>query len=126
MALQGLPPRERLRGSERLDELFRCGRVAKSGCILARGLPNGLPFSRVAMAVGKAAGNAVVRNRIRRRLRAAYRLAKGALPAGWDWALVARPGAVAAAFPALVADVKQAVERAVSGERQGAGRSKER
>lgn len=110
-----LPRVERLRERDRIDELFRCGRVGVVRRVLARAMPNGLPHSRVAVVAGKASGNAVVRNRLRRRLRAAYRLQKESLPPGWDFVLLARRGLFEAAADEVTADVREAILKAVRG-----------
>ena len=106
-----LPRRERLRGQKRFDGLFADGAVGKARLVLVRSLPNGLEGSRAAVVTGRRLGNAVRRNRLRRRLRAAYRLSKGGLPAGFDWALVARAGAEEAPWETFLADVRKACRR---------------
>ncbi|MEQ9576004.1 MAG: ribonuclease P protein component, partial [Rhodospirillales bacterium] len=57
-------------------------------------------------------GNAVVRNRARRRLKAA---AEQVLPdgakAGHDYVLIGRQGTLDRAFPALIGDLRTALER---------------
>lgn len=68
---------------------------------------------RVGYTCSKKIGNAVVRNRAKRRLRA---LAREIFPtmgqAGWDYVLVARPGAtVSRSFPDLRQDLVQALQR---------------
>lgn len=113
MKTQGLPRRERLRGSGRFDELFGVGRVGKSGLVLCRALENGLPHSRAAVVAARAAGNAVVRNRLRRRLRAIWRQEKRLVAGGWDVVLLARRGAFEADAQTLRRHALRAVNRAL-------------
>lgn len=66
---------------------------------------------RVGFTASKKVGNAVVRNRAKRRLR---EIARAVLPQegrpGWDYVLVARPGAtVERPFAALLADLRWAL-----------------
>ena len=115
-----LSRRERLRGRDRIDELFLKGRVARAGCLMARALPSDAPWLRVAFLVGKKTGGAVIRNRLRRRLRALYRRQKMALhglamvggPMGFDVAVLPRQGAAAASAEKLGADLREAILRA--------------
>lgn len=109
---QALRRRERLRGQKRLDELFKDGRFGQARLATVRSLPNGLPYARAAVLVGKAAGGAVDRNRLRRRLRAAFRLQKAETPAGRDYALLPRRGALEASWTDLLASVASALARA--------------
>ncbi|WP_209425598.1 ribonuclease P protein component [Pararhodobacter sp. SW119] len=66
---------------------------------------------RVGFTASKKTGNAVTRNRAKRRLRA---IARAVLPRlghpGWDYVLVARPGAtVSRDFTALLGDLERAL-----------------
>ena len=67
----------------------------------------------IGFTVTKKEGNAVARNRIRRRFRAA---AAAVLPeagaAGADYVIVGRQAALAAPFPSLLADLKEALAEA--------------
>ncbi len=111
MADETLPRGERLSGRGAVGRLFEQGAVGKGRLVLARGLPNGLDHNRVAFVAGRASGGAVIRARLRRRLRSAYRRQKAELPAGWDLALVARPGLLTAGFAEVCAEVGRAVRR---------------
>jgi ribonuclease P protein component len=78
------------------------------------------PALRVGFTASKKIGNAVARNRAKRRLRAMMRevLPRDGRP-GWDYVLVARPGAtISRDFRALIADLDFAL-RAVHRERGG-------
>lgn len=68
---------------------------------------------RVGFTASKKIGNAVLRNRAKRRLRALVREVMPArAQAGWDYVLVARPGAtVTRAFTDLLADLTQALRQ---------------
>ncbi len=68
---------------------------------------------RVGYTASKKIGNAVLRNRAKRRLRAVVRavLPRAARP-GWDYVLVARPGAtVARDFTVLLDELRDALAR---------------
>lgn len=114
LPMQNLPRERRLRGRERMGELFAEGRHAASGTVLVRALPAPEGRGRMAAIAGKKLGGAVERNRMRRRLRAAYRLSRDKLPAGWDFALVARRGLLEATWPKLVQDIENAARKAVA------------
>lgn len=97
----------------------------------ARDRQDGDATIRVGYTASKKTGNAVARNRAKRRLRALARqvIAERGCP-GWDYVLVARPGAtVTRAHADLLADLHQALARvhgtargAAQGTAQGAGR----
>jgi ribonuclease P protein component len=77
----------------------------------ARDRGDGLPLIRIGFTASKKIGNAVLRNRAKRRMRAVARevLASLARP-GWDYVLVARPGAtVSRLFTDLLADLTSAL-----------------
>jgi ribonuclease P protein component len=67
---------------------------------------------RFGFTVSKKIGGAVARNRVRRRLRAlAAALAHDQIRQGYDYVLIARPGAVERAYGDLKADLEQALAR---------------
>ena len=118
-----LPRSERLRGRDRIRDLFETGGRAAVGRVAARALANGTSSSRLAAVAGKGLGNAVKRNRLRRRIRAAFRLQKGDLPKGWDLAILARPGLMEAEWRDVMREVREA---AVKATRSAAGRQPSR
>jgi len=69
--------------------------------------------ARVGYTCSKKVGNAVARNRAKRRLRAAAALAlRPAARDGWDYVLIGRAQATAAApFAALLDDLRAALDR---------------
>lgn len=87
-------------------------RQGTAGFLLqARNRQDSQPMARVGFTASKKVGNAVFRNRAKRRMRALARevLARHAR-AGWDYVLVARPGAtVVRAYADLMADLEQAI-----------------
>lgn len=81
--------------------------------VQARARDDADPALRVGFTASKKIGNAVTRNRAKRRLRA---VARQVLPMagrpGWDYVLVARPGAtVERDFALLLADLRSALAR---------------
>lgn len=70
------------------------------------------PEPRIGYTVSKKVGGAVVRNRVRRRLRALVAsLAPERLRPGFDYVLIARPGAELRSYQDLAADLGQALDR---------------
>lgn len=93
-------------------------RQGMAGFLLqARARDDGTAGIRVGYTASKKIGNAVLRNRAKRRLRALARLGlPGLAQPGWDYVLVARPGAtVSRTFADLAADLTQALQRVHSG-----------
>ncbi|HUS59176.1 MAG TPA: ribonuclease P protein component [Planctomycetota bacterium] len=80
----GLSRHERIGSRTDFDLVFREGRRLSEGAVLARYVPNGRPFTRMAVAVPGRLGNATKRNRARRMLKEAYRLHKHEMPPGID------------------------------------------
>ncbi len=89
------------------------GRRQGTPSLMLQGRPRGddQAMARVGFTASKKIGNAVLRNRAKRRMRAAVHqvLKRLALP-GWDYVLVARPGAtVSRPFADLLADLTSAI-----------------
>lgn len=77
------------------------------------------PRVQIGFTASKKIGNSVARNRAKRRLRAAARevLAQNALP-GWDYVLVARPGAtIERSFSDMLADLRMALRQVHRGQK---------
>ena len=100
----------------RRADYVACSRAARTGAssfsLQGRDRGDGAPL-RVGYTASKKVGNAVARNRAKRRLRAAAREAIHAEGRpGWDYVLVGRPEATAAAaWSDLVADLRRALAR---------------
>jgi len=80
----------------------------------ARSRPAGAhdPAARFGFTVSKKIGSAVVRNRVRRRLRALVAaLDPSRVREGFDYVLIARPGAEQRSYRELAADLDQALDR---------------
>ena len=74
--------------------------------------PNTDGRTRLGFTVTKKIGKAVLRNRIRRRLReAARRVFRDHAAHGYDYVLIARPGAATREFALLLDDMKRALLR---------------
>jgi ribonuclease P protein component len=84
----------RLSGKKAFSRVFggRCS--AADRLLVVFVMPNGLSYCRLGLTVGRKCGNAVLRNRIKRLLREAFRLGSDALPQGYDFVCVPRPGCV--------------------------------
>jgi ribonuclease P protein component len=85
--------------------------------------PNQLTHARIGFVVSTKVGGAVIRNAVKRRLREASRPLLEALPDdGVDLVVVARPGAAAAEFGALAADLAKLLAAVNAAPRQDPSR----
>ncbi|WP_322818940.1 ribonuclease P protein component [Tepidiforma sp.] len=108
----------RLRRGPEFDTAYQKGTVVRGPLLIVRGRRSGLARTRWGFAVGRRlVAKAHDRNRVRRRLREAARWA--GVGEGWDIVVVAREGAVAARFEALVEEVRRLVRRLVREEGKG-------
>ena len=83
------------------------------------GRTNGRPISRLGITVSRKVGKAVVRNRVKRLVREAFRRNREALPTGLDLVFVARAGKPATEHAAVVAEMREAATRVMSGKHRG-------
>lgn len=104
-------------------EFLRAAQARRQGTggflLQARSRADGNPAVQVGFTASKKIGNAVMRNRAKRRLR---EVARAVLPAmalpGWDYVLVARPGAtVDRPFADLLRDLEAAMRLVHGGAR---------
>ncbi len=86
--------RYRVTRREDIQAIFADARSARDGCLTVLARVNGLPHARCAVGVSKRHGSAVRRNRVRRLCREAFRLSRADIPAGSDYMLLPKPGAV--------------------------------
>lgn len=80
--------RQRILESSGFRAVYAARARAGDGRLVAYARPNGLDVTRLGVSVGKRCGGSVRRNRIKRLLREAFRLARAAVPAGYDVVLV--------------------------------------
>ncbi len=113
MAPASRKPSRLTRRAEFLRVAARGRKAATPGLVLqALARPDTAP-ARLGFTVTKKVGNAVIRNRTRRRLRAAARAVLAEAPrTGLDLVLIGRDGTRARPFPALLDDLRAALERA--------------
>ncbi len=113
MAPASRKPSRLTRRAEFLRVAARGRKAATPGLVLqALARPDTAP-ARLGFTVTKKVGNAVIRNRTRRRLRAAARAVLAEAPrTGLDLVLIGRDGPRARPFPALLDDLRAALERA--------------
>jgi len=99
--------------AEFLRAASRGRKVAVHGLVLqALSRPDGGP-ARVGFTVTKKVGNAVIRNRTRRRLKEAARLLLRETPvSGVDLVLIGRDTTRGRPFPALIDDLRRALDKA--------------
>jgi ribonuclease P protein component len=86
------PRNERLKGRDRIREVFsgKKGVFCPGARLLI--LRNGLPYNRIAFTFSRKFGNAVERNHSRRLSREVYRRFRKELRTGYDLVLLVQPG----------------------------------
>ena len=76
-----------------IQRVFDAGVSVRDRILTIVAAPNDLPHARCGVGVSKRHGSAVRRNRVKRLCREAFRLSRAAVPAGWDYMILPRPGA---------------------------------
>lgn len=79
-----------LRKQEDFTRLYKKGKSAGSRALVLLYRKNGLSYNRKAFLASKKVGNSVCRNRARRLMKEAFRKTEAALPAGYDFLMIAR------------------------------------
>jgi ribonuclease P protein component len=113
------PRRRRLSRSAEFDRVYRRGRSTANRHLVLHVFPrsegdaDGGP--RLGLSGGRRVGGAVDRNRVKRVLREAFWQEAGALPAGSDYVVVARPEALELAAREGTAGMRRALAELVEG-----------
>ena len=108
------PPPHRLKRRAEFVRAAKSGRKAVMPGLVLQALPHAAPgVARIGFTVTKKVGNAVIRNRTRRRLKEAARLLFRDRPVtSVDLVLIGRDGTRGRPFPALMDDVRRALDKA--------------
>jgi ribonuclease P protein component len=104
--------RFRLHRSSDIQRVRRTGKSYAHPLVVLVAVRNAEGGRRVAVSTSRSVGKAVERNFVRRRIRHAVRDLLPALPDGWDFLLIARPGAYRAQFAELADAVRSLFSRA--------------
>ena len=94
MSDQRFPSRLRLKTPGEFRRVFEAGVVVSDECLVLNGALNDLDYSRWGISIPRKVGNAVQRNRWKRLLRESFRTLRHQLPAGCDWVVRPRRGAI--------------------------------
>ena len=76
-----------------IRRVFDAGLSVRDRILTIVAAPNDLPRARFGVGVSKRHGSAVRRNCVKRLCREAFRLSRDAVPPGWDYMILPRPGA---------------------------------
>jgi ribonuclease P protein component len=112
--IAALPP-TRLKRRAEFVRVAKAGRKASTAGLVLQALAHGggAGPARIGFTVTKKVGNAVVRNRTRRRLKEAARLLLRERPVGGvDLVVIGRDTTRARPFPALMDDLRRALDKA--------------
>jgi ribonuclease P protein component len=113
------PRRRRLSRSAEFDRVYRRGRSTANRHLVLHVFPrpegDADSGPRLGLSVGRRVGGAVDRNRVKRVLREAFWQEAGALPAGSDYVVVARPEALELAEREGTAGMRRALAELVEG-----------
>mgnify|MGYP001226588638 FL=1 len=88
------PKSVRLRRQAEFDRVYGGDVFAADNVLVIKAVKHGLSVSRLGLSVSRKVGNAVVRNRWKRRIREAFRNHQVTLPAGIDFVVRPKKGAV--------------------------------
>ncbi len=102
---------QRVRASADFQRVYAARKSVNTPEVTVAYALNGLPHSRLGVSVGVKHGNAVRRARIKRVFRAAFREARAALPAGFDYVLIPRKGVTEYAMAAIKQALIDAAKR---------------
>ena len=109
----------RLRLQTDFDRVYQQDAYLADHVLVVHGCRNGLAISRLGLSVSRKVGGAVVRNGWKRRIREAFRQHREHLPAGFDFVVRPRRGAVPD-YPAIAASLPRLLSRLAGRLSQGA------
>ena len=112
MTDQRFQRRCRIRQRSDFDRVYRHEFYAADAVLVVRGCSNDLSYSRLGLSVSRRVGNAVTRNRWKRLIREAFRKLRKDLPAGYDFVVRPRRGALPD-YQAILRSLPQVARRLV-------------
>ncbi len=104
--------KQRLRRPEQFARVRRAGKTWAHPLLSLNAARNHTGRTRCGFVVGRQIGKAHDRNRAKRRTREAVRLVFGQIVPGWDLVFIVRPPVLRAPFHAVVAAVREVLQRA--------------
>ena len=93
-ANQRFPKTDRVVKQSDFDRIHDSQSFAADKHLVVKGARNDLSKTRLGLSISRRVGNAVVRNRWKRTIREAFRTNREKIPAGWDFVVRPRKGAV--------------------------------